>query len=167
MFPGGNRAAGGQGQAPREADHHRSASVTPQLNLSLFLFNLLVPAFPLDGGRILADALLLKGLEVTRAAQITATVAVAVAGGIFLYGFIFFDVFGIMVAVYVVLQAVQLFQFIQHGLVHLHPLFFHAAQTQQRMLAGHPPQPQPQRQSTVPNPVQAMYGPGPHRASQV
>lgn len=126
---------------------------------------MLVPAFPLDGGRILADALLLKGLEVTRAAQITATVAVAVAGGIFLYGFIFFDVFGIMVAVYVVLQAVQLFQFIQHGLVHLHPLFFHAAQAQQRMLAGHPPQ--PQRQSTVPNPVQAMYGPGPHRASQV
>ena len=98
---------------------------------------MLVPAFPLDGGRILADALLLKGLEVTRAAQITATVAV------------------------------QLFQFIQHGLVHLHPLFFHAAQTQQRMLAGHPPQPQPQRQSTVPNPVQAMYRPGPHRASQV
>ena len=126
---------------------------------------MLVPAFPLDGGQILADALLLKGLEVTRAAQITATVAVAVAGGIFLYGFIFFDVFGIMVAVYVVLQAVQLFQFIQHGLVHLHPLFFHAAQAQQRMLAGHPPQ--PQRQSTVPNPVQAMYGPGPHRASQV
>ena len=126
---------------------------------------MLVPAFPLDGGRILADALLLKGLEVTRAAQITATVAVAVAGGIFLYGFIFFDVFGIMVAVYVVLQAVQLFQFIQHGLVHLHPLFVHAAQAQQRMLAGHPPQ--PQRQSTVPNPVQAMYGPGPHRASQV
>ena len=69
---------------------------------------MLVPAFPLDGGRILADALLLKGLEVTRAAQITATVAVAVAGAIFLYGFIFFDVFGIMVAVYVVLQAVQI-----------------------------------------------------------
>ena len=42
------------------------------------LFNLLLPCYPLDGGRILADALLLRGLTASRAAQIVVKVSVPV-----------------------------------------------------------------------------------------
>lgn len=46
-------------------------STCPQMNISLFAFNLLVPAYPLDGGRILANGLLAAGVEQYLAAKVT------------------------------------------------------------------------------------------------
>lgn len=46
-----------------------------QLNIGLLLFNLFLPAFPLDGGRILADLMLMRGVGVERAAKVTAGTA--------------------------------------------------------------------------------------------
>lgn len=59
-----------------------------QLNLYLMAFNLLLPAYPLDGGRILADLLLLCGVNVRVAAIVTLVLAVAIAGALVAWGII-------------------------------------------------------------------------------
>jgi membrane-associated protease RseP (regulator of RpoE activity) len=46
---------------------------TMQMNISLFAFNLLVPAYPLDGGRMFVDTLLIAGGFVPKAHTSTQT----------------------------------------------------------------------------------------------
>lgn len=53
-----------------------------QLNIGLVLFNLFLPAFPLDGGRILADLLLLRGVSPETAAKVTAGLATLLGCGV-------------------------------------------------------------------------------------
>lgn len=57
-----------------------------QLNIGLFAFNLLLPAYPLDGGRILADLLLICRVGVYTAAKITAAVATLLGAGVLAFG---------------------------------------------------------------------------------
>ena len=59
-----------------------------QLNLWLMAFNLCLPAYPLDGGRIFADLLLLCGVPVRTAAIITVALAVAIAAGLIAWGIV-------------------------------------------------------------------------------
>ena len=49
-------------------------------------FNLFLPAYPLDGGRILADVLLLMGLQPDLAAKITVAAAAVIGTGIVVWG---------------------------------------------------------------------------------
>lgn len=57
-----------------------------QLNIGLAAFNLLLPAYPLDGGRIFADLLLLRGVVPTTAAKITASLATVLGAGVVALG---------------------------------------------------------------------------------
>lgn len=57
-----------------------------QLNIGLLAFNLLLPAYPLDGGRILADLLLICRVPVAAAAKITAAVATLLGAGVLAFG---------------------------------------------------------------------------------
>jgi Zn-dependent protease len=59
-----------------------------QLNLYIMAFNLLLPAYPLDGGRILADLLLLCGVNARTTAIITVVLAVAIAGALIAWGIV-------------------------------------------------------------------------------
>ena len=65
---------------------HGSPACLLQLNLYLMAFNLLLPAYPLDGGRIFADAMVLCRVPVRVAAYITAGLAVAIAVALIAWG---------------------------------------------------------------------------------
>ena len=60
------------------------------LNLTLFIFNLFVPAYPLDGGRCLAAGLILCGMSVVNAAMGTAFIGMLFAAAMIVWGIIIF-----------------------------------------------------------------------------
>lgn len=66
------------------------ASQAFYLNLVLFVFNLFVPAYPLDGGRCLAAGLILCGMTVLQAAMATAVVGMAIAAALAIWGIVTF-----------------------------------------------------------------------------
>lgn len=53
----------------------------------LFLFNLFLPAYPLDGGRITVDALLLLGLSELPTALVTAVLGMLSGLGLCIWAF--------------------------------------------------------------------------------
>lgn len=64
----------------------RVLSSAAVMQIQLFCFNLFVPAYPLDCSRILANVLLLRNVEVNRAAYITAGVSFPIGLAMLGYG---------------------------------------------------------------------------------
>ena len=94
-----------------------------QLNVILCLFNLLVPAYPLDGGRVFAGALLLNGVPRERAAYITAGTGGLLGLGAAIYGLVALNFNLIGVGAWIVFSSYQLYSSVKEGKVDQHPLF--------------------------------------------
>lgn len=103
------------------------------MNISLLLFNLFVPAYPLDGGRILVDSLLSCGVSEPRTALITVGVTVPIALGIIVLGALSIQIVTILVGLWVLWAAWELFSCYRKGQLAQHPMFaFTSAQHEQQ-----------------------------------
>ena len=102
------------------------------INTVLLAFTLFVPCFPLDGGRVFADALLLRGLSADAAATWVVRVSVPIIVGLIAYGVYALADGGPMTfltlftTVWLVRQTFDLHSAIGQGVIHQHPLFAHA-----------------------------------------
>jgi stage IV sporulation protein FB len=77
------------------------------LNVMLMAFNLFVPAYPLDGGRILLDFLRLR-LGELRAARTAGTISIVIGVILLMLAIMEEDFFLGLISVFVILQAAQL-----------------------------------------------------------
>ena len=109
------------------------------MQLSLLVFNLLSPAYPLDGGRILVDLLSLRGVALDAAARVAAFLSFLTGLGICVYALAAGALLTLPVGVWVLVQAWELVQKVRRGEAHTHPMFLHYAAGQQQA-AGAPGQ---------------------------
>jgi Zn-dependent protease len=114
------------------------------LNAGLLIFNLFVPAYPLDGGQIFASALLMCGCSAESAARITSTMGMAISALLILFGvasLVFshnpFAILNILVGLFIFHSSYQLYQLVKSGNVNDHPLFATALE-QKRQQAQEP-----------------------------
>jgi len=99
-------------------------------NAYLMVFNLFVPAYPLDGGRCLACILILCGIEVEKAALLTAISAIilGVLFGIIGLAMVFFygqtsGLFMLLIVAFILESSIRLYKLVKEGRVLEHPLF--------------------------------------------
>jgi len=65
-----------------------------KLNVLIIMSNLIIPAFPLDGGRIVGALLMMCGMSLSSAATVTASAGIIMSLAAFAYGFYLFFIFG-------------------------------------------------------------------------
>jgi Zn-dependent protease len=97
-----------------------------RLNLILGLFNLVVPAYPLDGGRVLYSFLTIRH-GARRAAELTTAVALPVGLAMGIWGIAQNDLMLILIGAWVLVEAIQMRHLIRIGEFESHPAFAHAA----------------------------------------
>lgn len=101
------------------------------MNILLMWFNIFVPAYPLDGGRLVASTiLLLAGVALNKTAFLTCLVTLLISLALFAWSIAsFFDgvgttgVFAALVAIYLSVSSYRLYLLILHGGLRKHPLF--------------------------------------------
>lgn len=100
------------------------------LNIALMIFNLFIPAYPLDGGRVLASTLLINGVPAIKAALITSVTAIVIALALCIYGIYSFfandnpnGLFTIFIAIFIFNSSYKLFILAKSGNISEHPLF--------------------------------------------
>jgi Zn-dependent protease len=106
------------------------AAQTVVINVVLFIFNLAVPAYPLDGGRAFAALLVMGGFELATAARITSVTGIF-NGLIMLFIGVYFYViqnsagalFLVLVAGFIIDSGLQLLKAVSVSRVYDHPLF--------------------------------------------
>jgi hypothetical protein len=92
------------------------------MQLVLLLFNLFIPAYPLDGGRILVNLLLMRfGRD--RAASVTTFFSIPIGVAILLWGFWTRDLLFGFLGVWMLFEAWQIRKFIALGQIDAHPMF--------------------------------------------
>lgn len=88
------------------------------------VFNLCVPAYPLDGGRILVDTLLIAGVSTVTTAHITIALATICGIGMIVLGILrIFGLMLILIGIFVLSNTFQLYQAFEKGQLEYHPLF--------------------------------------------
>ena len=100
------------------------------INISLFCFNLFLPAHPLDGGRILVDVLLWRGCSPRTTAIAALSFSVPVALLLLLHWtFLSYNVMALFVGLWLLYSDYTVIQALQAGVVECHPMFAHLPQT--------------------------------------
>eukprot|EP00899_Mesostigma_viride_P007066 jgi/Mesvir1/16360/Mv18108-RA.1 len=93
------------------------------MQVALFCFNLLIPAYPLDGGRILVDVLFLCGASERMAAIISCAVSFPLALGLIAWGILTHQITMMLIAAWIIIQGLQIVVMIRNGTVGYHPMF--------------------------------------------
>lgn len=93
------------------------------MQITLVVFNLFLPAYPLDGGRIFADCLLLLGVPATQAATIVIIVAAVVAISLAVWGFVSGITTLILIGAWMAYSTFALYRFLAAGVIEQHPMF--------------------------------------------
>jgi Zn-dependent protease len=93
------------------------------MQVLLFWFNLLIPAYPLDGGRVLADFLLMRGKDEATAAKFTVFISAPIAVGMIIFGLVKFSVTIILIGAWILYSVYGVWKRIQDGTIKTHPLF--------------------------------------------
>ena len=91
-----------------------------RLNLILALFNMLIPAYPLDGGQVLFGLLTLKFGRL-RAAQAMVAISIPVGAALAIFGFAMGMIFLGFIGISVIYEAFQLRMLIRNGDLDAHP----------------------------------------------
>ena len=112
------------------------------LNLCLFLFNLFIPAYPLDASRILVDFFALCKVEVNKAALITAGISMPIGLGLLCYGFWAFArgaanyTMTIFLAIFILYSTWGVLKAARSGNAARHPMFVHYYRTSEPVVAA-------------------------------
>lgn len=100
------------------------------LNILLMWFNLFLPIYPLDGGRIITSVMLLMGVALNKSALLTLIITALVSLVLFVISIISFingigisGTFGFLVSIFAVVKCYQLYFMIVGGRLREHPLF--------------------------------------------
>mmetsp|Transcript_5395 Transcript_5395/g.17873 ORF Transcript_5395/g.17873 Transcript_5395/m.17873 type:complete len:173 (-) Transcript_5395:62-580(-) len=114
---------------PLEASslYHWLCWVGLYINVLLFVFNLLVPVFPLDGSQLLLNFLLLRGATPARAARIIILVSVPMAVLLAGWALVNGNSLGCFLVLWLGMQTWRLHQAAAAGRLETHPLFVDVA----------------------------------------